>query len=100
MAMSCVVPGRMPVSIMYWTIVIGPNHIRCRGRSGLSAAFMYKALVPVGSALIWMVPQVQSGPMLHVGFCGCWMLTLGSRQTPRAQSMYSFQNRWVWLVML
>ena len=46
--MSWVVPGSRPVSDMYWTIVIGPNHSRCRGRFGLS-------FEPIngGAAAVW-----------------------------------------------
>ena len=37
---SVVTPGKMPVSIMYWIMVMGPNQKRCRGRLGLSVGFM------------------------------------------------------------
>ena len=46
------------------------------------------------------VLNMKSGPMLHVGVCTCWTPPAGSRQTPRHQSMYSFQKRWSALVML
>ena len=51
--MSWAVPGRIPVSSMYWIIVIGPNQKRCRGRNGLSVAAIH---VPPATAL--------SGPVI------------------------------------
>ena len=39
------------------------------------------------------LPAWKSGPKLHDGLPGVWMLPNGSCQTPSVKSMYSFQNR-------
>ena len=50
--MSVVTPGKMPVSDMYWIIVMGPNQKRCRGRLGLSAGFMKVNVCKVAVACV------------------------------------------------
>src|SRR5271166_5651277 len=55
--MSEVTPGKIPVSDMYWIIVMGPNQKRCRGRLGLSAGFMKVNVFKVAVAFVPPPPE-------------------------------------------
>ncbi len=54
METSLVMPGRTPVSIMYWIMVIGLNQNRCRGRCGLSTGFMKVKVCSVAVAAAFL----------------------------------------------
>src|SRR5271157_3155366 len=55
--MSVVTPVKIPVSDMYWIIVMGPNQKRCRGRLGLSAGFMKVNVCKVAVAFVPPPPE-------------------------------------------
>ena len=65
--MSVVTPGRMPVSIMYWIIVMGPNQKRCRGRLGLSEGFMKVNVCKYGDRFRGVAPtgEGEGDPLRH-----------------------------------
>ena len=69
--MSVVTPGKRPVSIMNWIMVMGLNQKRCRGRRGLSVGLMKvnvcKLTVKLAglAAVVWAPPKVIVGAEVY-----------------------------------
>ena len=109
MEMSWAVPGSRPVSDMNWIMVIGPNqHAVPRPVGVVGIAHVLDSTRPPGElgdcreaadgdrAPGEVRPDAARGSSAEL--VGC---RTGLRQTPRVQSMYDFQKRWlvsvIWL---
>src|SRR5271155_3504445 len=65
--MSVVTPGKIPVSDMYWIMVMGPNQKRCRGRLGQSEVLMKVNVCKLAVAVAVVCLNPPGAAMVTVG---------------------------------